>query len=73
MNEAARAIHNAGAYANIQLSHGGKYGGLASVGGNVATCETAYGPSNEMTPMGEVHEMPRTLIYEIFKSYGEAA
>ena len=73
MNEAARAIHNAGAYANIQLSHGGKYGGLASVGGNVATCETAYGPSYEMTPMGEVHEMPRTLIYEIIKSYGEAA
>ena len=32
MTEAARAIHNAGAYANIQLSHGGMYGGLASVG-----------------------------------------
>ena len=37
MAEAARAIHNAGAYANIQLSHGGMYGGLASVGGDLRT------------------------------------
>ena len=73
MTEAARAIHNAGAYANIQLSHGGKYGGLVSVGGDVATCEVAYGPSHEMTPMGEVQEMPRELVYEIIESYGKAA
>ena len=73
MAEAARAIHNAGAYANIQLSHGGKYGGLVSVGGDVATCEVAYGPSHEVTPMGEVQEMPRELIYEIIESYGKAA
>ena len=73
LTEAARAIHNAGAYANIQLSHGGKYGGLVSVGGDHATCETAYGPSHEMTPMGEVFEMPRELIYEIIASYGKGA
>lgn len=73
MAETARAIHNAGAYANIQLSHGGKYGGLVSVGGDQDGCEVAYGPSHEMTPAGEVQEMPRDLISEIIDSYGKGA
>ncbi len=73
MSEAARAIHNAGAYANIQLSHGGMYGGLASVGGDVDTCSVAYGPSDMTMPAGEVKEMPRELIYEIIESYGKTA
>ena len=73
MTEAARAIHNAGAYANIQLSHGGMYGGLASVGGDVDTCKVAYGPSHMQMPAGEVQEMPRELIYEIIESYKKAA
>ena len=73
MAEIARAIHNAGAYANIQLSHGGKYGGLVSVGGDQDGCEVAYGPSHEMTPAGEVQEMPRDLIFEIIDSYGKGA
>lgn len=73
MTQVARAIHNAGAYANIQLSHGGKYGGLISVGGDQDRCEEAYGPSAELTPQGEVKEMPRELIYEIIESYGTAA
>lgn len=73
MTEAARAIHNAGAYANIQLSHGGMYGGLASVGGDVNTCQTAYGPSDMMMPAGQVKEMPKEMIYEIIESYGKAA
>lgn len=73
MAETARAIHNAGAYANIQLSHGGKYGGLVSVGGDQDGCDVAYGPSYEMTPAGEVQEMPRDLIFEIIESYGKGA
>lgn len=73
MAEASRAIHNAGGYANIQLSHGGKYGGLASVGGDQDTCAVAYGPSHEMTPQGEVFEMPKELILEIVESYGKSA
>ena len=73
MAEAARAIHNAGAYANIQLSHGGKYGGLVSVGGDQGCCEVAYGPSHEMTPVGEVQEMPKELILEIVDSYRKSA
>lgn len=73
MTEAARAIHNAGSYANIQLSHGGMYGGLASVGGDVDTCQIAYGPSDMMMPAGEVKEMPNEMIYEIIESYGKAA
>jgi 2,4-dienoyl-CoA reductase-like NADH-dependent reductase (Old Yellow Enzyme family)/thioredoxin reductase len=73
MAQAARAIHNGGAYANIQLSHGGKYGGLASVGGDQDRCSVAYGPSHEMTPAGEVQEMPKELILEIAESYGTGA
>ena len=74
MAQAARAIHNAGAYANIQLSHGGKYGGLASVGGDhLDKCNTAYGPSHEVTPVGEVQEMPKEMILEIVESYKKGA
>ena len=73
LKEATCMIHNAGAYANIQLSHGGKYGGLASVGGDIGVAEKAYGPSHEMTPQGEVFEMPKELIHEIIASYGKAA
>ncbi len=73
MTEAARAIHNAGAFANIQLSHGGMYGGLASVGGDVETCSVAYGPSDMIMPAGNVKEMPYEMILEIIESYGKAA
>lgn len=73
MAQTARAIHNGGAWANIQLSHGGKYGGLTSVGGDQDRCETAYGPSHEMNPAGEVFEMPKELIHEIADSYGKSA
>ena len=71
--ECTMAIHNAGAYANIQLSHGGKYGGLASVGGDTDCCSIAYGPSHEITPEGEVFEMPKELILKIVESYKKAA
>lgn len=71
--ETTRAIHNGGALASIQLSHGGKYGGLASVGGEFDNCSTAYGPSPERTPQGEVFEMPVEMIHEIVKSYGKSA
>ncbi len=73
MAQTARAIHNAGAYANIQLSHGGKYGGLASVGGDQDTCEAAYGVSYEITPEGEVQEMSKEMILEIVESYKTGA
>ncbi len=73
LSEMARAIHNAGCYANIQLSHGGKYGGLASVGGDRGVNEIAYGPSHEITPAGEVQEMPKSIIYEILEAYKNAA
>lgn len=73
MAQAARAIHNAGAYANIQLSHGGMYGGLASVGGDVDRPDIAYGPSKMTMPAGEVEEMPRELILEIVESYKTGA
>jgi 2,4-dienoyl-CoA reductase-like NADH-dependent reductase (Old Yellow Enzyme family)/thioredoxin reductase len=73
MAQAARAIHNAGAYANIQLSHGGMYGGLSSVGGDVDCPDVAYGPSKMTMPAGEVEEMPKELILEIVESYKTGA
>lgn len=73
LTEAARAVHNAGAYANIQLSHGGMYAGLESVGGDMDNCSVAYGPSDMHTPLGDVHEMPVSLIHEIVESYGRGA
>lgn len=73
MAQAARAIHNAGAYANIQLSHGGMFGGLASVGGDLDCPEIAYGPSQITMPAGEVEEMPKELILEIVDAYQKGA
>ncbi|MCR5194905.1 MAG: FAD-dependent oxidoreductase [Pseudobutyrivibrio sp.] len=73
LTESTRMIHNAGGLANIQLSHGGMYGGLASVGGDVGVGDKAYGPSEMEMPAGHVYEMPKELIYEIIESYGKAA
>ncbi len=73
LTKMARLIQHAGGYANIQLAHGGKYAGLVSVGGTEVCCETAYGPIHEMTPLGEVQEMPKEVIYEIIEAYGKAA
>lgn len=73
MAQAARAIHNSGAYANIQLSHGGMYGGLESVGGDQDRPAVAYGPSKMSMPAGEVEEMPKELIFEIVESYKTGA
>ena len=73
LSEMARAIHDAGCYANIQLSHGGKYAGLASVGGDRDVNAVAYGPSHEITPAGEVLEMSKDMIYEILEAYKNAA
>lgn len=73
MAQVARAIHNGGAYANIQLSHGGMYGGLASVGGDQDRPAVAYGPSRITMPAGEVEEMPEALILEIAESYKTSA
>lgn len=71
--QAVKAIHHAGAYANIQLSHGGMYGGLISVGGDQDRPDTAYGPSRLHMPDGEVEEMSREMILEIIGSYKKAA
>lgn len=73
LHYAASRINNAGAIANIQLSHGGKYGGLASVGGTYDLNQRAYGPSHEITPQGEVFALSKEQILEIAESFGRAA
>ncbi len=72
LTECTRLIHQEGAYANIQLSHGGMYGGLPSLGGTLDVCDVAYGPSKMTLPTGPVEEMSKSLIYEIIDAY-EAA
>ena len=73
LSESVRLIHNQGCLASIQLSHGGMFGGLPSVGGDKGVCEVAYGPSEMDMPTGHVYEMSKELIYEIIDSYREAA
>lgn len=73
LTEAVRRIHNAGGLANIQISHGGMYGGLVSVGGDVDKNQVAYGPSDIKMPAGDVKEMPKEVIREIIESYEKAA
>jgi len=71
--ESVRRIHNAGALANIQLSHGGMFGGLVSVGGDEGKEGKAYGPVEMDMPQGHVYEMPKEMILEIVEAYGKAA
>ena len=68
------AIQRSGALANIELSHGGKYGGLVSIGGECTDNRTSYGPSEEILVTGEhVHEMGKEMILHIVECYGKAA
>ncbi len=69
------AINRGGAIANIELSHGGMYAGLASIGGtHMEGKGLAYGPSDLIMPTGTlVHEMPQDMIYQIVESWGKAA
>jgi 2,4-dienoyl-CoA reductase-like NADH-dependent reductase (Old Yellow Enzyme family)/thioredoxin reductase len=74
LSYAAKMIHNNGALAGIQLSHGGMYGGLTSVGGSVIACDHAWGPSACVMPNGEkVEEMPREIIDTIIKAFADGA
>ena len=72
--DAASAIKRHGAIPSMQLAHGGKYAGLASVSGGKVEGRIAYGPSPEITEDGsEVFEMPEEVILEIVAAYGKAA
>jgi 2,4-dienoyl-CoA reductase-like NADH-dependent reductase (Old Yellow Enzyme family)/thioredoxin reductase len=74
LSHMATVIQRGGALANIELSHGGKYGGLVSIGGDVVNAKTSYGPSEADLPSGEhVHEMTKEMIYHIIESFGKAA
>ncbi|MGN0482731.1 MAG: FAD-dependent oxidoreductase [Lachnospiraceae bacterium] len=70
----ALAIKRSGAIANIELSHGGKYGGLVSIAGEGTSNRYSYGPSEEFLSSGEhVHEMSKKMIMHIVSQYGTAA
>jgi 2,4-dienoyl-CoA reductase-like NADH-dependent reductase (Old Yellow Enzyme family)/thioredoxin reductase len=69
----AKAIKNAGAIPNIQLSHGGMYGGISSLGGERPAGKIAYGPSDDIVNGEKVSEMPREVIDHIIAKYREGA
>ena len=69
----ARAIKRHGAVPSAELSHGGKWGGLASMAGALKAGKVAYGASDEMTPAGPVKEMPKDLLLEVIDSFGKGA
>ena len=69
----ARAIKRHGAVPSAELSHGGKWGGLVSMAGDLKAGKVSYGASAEHTDVGEVLEMPNELCYEIIESFGKGA
>lgn len=71
----ARAIRQHGAVPTVEFSHAGKYANMPNlVSKNTSTGLPPYGPDHEITADGiEIYEMPREIIYEIVRSYGEAA
>ncbi len=74
LTSVAKDIKRHGALATLELSHGGKYGGISSLAGEDPKGQTAYGPSEEFTESGEhVYEMPKEIIREIEEAYGKAA
>lgn len=73
LTQLARAIKRHGAVPNIELSHGGKWGGLVSMAGANKAGKIAYGASAEHTEVGEVREMPADLVLEVIESFGKGA
>lgn len=73
LSQLVRAIKRHGAVPNIQLSHGGKWGGLVSLAGSQKGDKVSYGPSAEILPEGQVLEMPKELLLEIIESFGKGA
>ncbi len=74
LTEAARSIKRHGALANVELSHGGKYAGVDIAKGLQGQTHVRYGPSAEILPNGsKVEEMPKELIHEIVKAFGQGA
>jgi len=73
LTQLARAIRRHGAVASIELSHGGKWGGLVSLAGSDKAGKIAYGASPERMEEGEVREMPADLVLEVIESFGKGA
>lgn len=73
LSQLAKAIKRHGAVPSAELSHGGKWGGLVSMAGNLKEGRIAYGPSPELTDVGEVKEMPEDLLLEVIESFGKGA
>lgn len=69
----ARAVKRHGAVPSAELAHGGKWGGLVSIGGLNKAGKVAYGPSEEDSSAGRVLEMPKDMILEIVGKFAKGA
>ncbi|HWQ78796.1 MAG TPA: FAD-dependent oxidoreductase [Anaerovoracaceae bacterium] len=70
----SKAIKRHGAIPNIELYHGGFYGGILTSNGDRKANQPAYGPSAEVRSNGEViEEMPEEMILKIIESFARAA
>lgn len=74
LSDAARAIRQHGAFACLELSHGGKYANVANLVSSQTSGLTPYGPVEEVDSNGVlIHEMPEKVILEIVEAFGAAA
>jgi 2,4-dienoyl-CoA reductase-like NADH-dependent reductase (Old Yellow Enzyme family)/thioredoxin reductase len=74
LTDMARAIKRHGAAASIEISHGGKFSDVDRLDKSIQKRNVRYGPSDEVLPSGaEIKEMPRELIKEIVKAFGDGA
>jgi 2,4-dienoyl-CoA reductase-like NADH-dependent reductase (Old Yellow Enzyme family)/thioredoxin reductase len=74
LTETARAIKKHGAFASIEISHGGKFSNVDSLDKSLAKRNVRYGPSADVLPSGaEVHEMPKEMITELIELFGKGA
>ena len=69
----ANAIKRHGAVPNIELSHGGKFAGLASLNGADTKGRAAYGPDEEDLPEGHVKAYDEEKLMEVIESWGKGA
>lgn len=73
LTHAARAIKRHGALANVELSHGGEYGGVDMTQGYDPYNRYDLSAEDALMTHVKVKDMPKHLIYEIIETFGQGA
>ena len=69
----AAAIRRHGAIASAELNHGGKFSGADNLDKSKNRKNVRYGPSADVVDGAEISEMPREMIAETVKKFGQGA